>query len=83
MAAKVKRCARRLRNKGADWAVAIDDRDEHGFGTVPEVYCPDCTTAEEHIQREINDATSNYIWRGDRVGLFPKAGPSFPQAALN
>ena len=79
--AKVKRCARcnrRLRTAGADWAVAID-MDQDGFGTVVEVYCPDCTTAEEHTRREINDATSDYIWSGDRVAMWPK----FPEPALN
>jgi hypothetical protein len=75
MAAKVRRCgrcSRRLRNFGADWAVALDlDLDDH-LRTVAEVWCPECTTSEEHIQREINDATTDYRWIGDKVAMWPK-----------
>jgi hypothetical protein len=74
MSTKIKRCTRcnrRLRS-GADWAVSIDSVDDRGYGVVTEVYCPDCTTAEEHIQREINDSTVDYIWSGDRVAMYPK-----------
>lgn len=74
MAAKIKRCARcnrRLRS-GADWAVSMTDFDDHSYGVVAEIWCPDCTTPEEHIQREINDATVDYIWSGDRVAMYPK-----------
>jgi uncharacterized protein with PIN domain len=74
MAAKMKRCARcnRQVRSGADWAVSIDDVDDRGYGVVTEIYCPECTTAEERTEREINDATSNYVWRGDRVAMCPK-----------
>jgi hypothetical protein len=34
---------------------------------VGRVVCPDCATAEEHLQREINDATTDYVWYGERV----------------
>jgi hypothetical protein len=80
MAAKVKRCARcdrRMRN-GVEWACGMDI-DEEGLGTVAEFYCPDCTTAAEHTQREINDATTTYVWYGDRVARFPK----YQETALN
>lgn len=74
MAAKVERCARcgRRRRSGIDWAVEIGDFDDSGFGVADVLYCPECTTTEEHIQREINDATTDYIWRGERVAMYPK-----------
>ncbi len=75
MAAKLVRCARckrRLRSSVDAWAVAIDDPDDRGFGVVTAVWCPDCTTDEEHIEREINDATSDYVWSGERVACWPK-----------
>lgn len=75
MAAKIKRCARcsrRLRGAGTDWAAALElDNDDH-LRTVTEVYCPECTTSEEHITREINDATTDYRWVGDHVVMWPK-----------
>jgi hypothetical protein len=82
MAAKVRRCARcdrRLRGAAADWCVEMGNYATDGYGEVMAVVCPDCTTAEEHVQREINDSTTDYIWRGERVARFPK----FPQSALN
>lgn len=82
-AAKVRRCARcdRRVRSGADWAVSIgDDVDDRGFGVVTEIYCPRWTTAEEHTEREINDATSDYVWRNDRVALWPKRNET---ASLN
>jgi hypothetical protein len=84
MAAKIKRCARcsrRMRGQRAEWACSIDIDDE-GLGTVTEFYCPDCTTAEEHTQRAINDATTSYVWHGGRVARYPKL-PNFQPAALN
>ena len=74
MTKKPKRCARcnrRLRGDRAQWAVGID-LDADGFGAVTELYCPKCTTTEEHIRREINDATLDYIWVGDRILMRPK-----------
>jgi hypothetical protein len=65
------RCGRRLRNSGADWACFIDFGDD-ALGAVTETYCPKCTTSEEHIRREINDATTDYVWVDDRVAMFPK-----------
>jgi hypothetical protein len=82
MAIKTKRCARcdrRLRGAATDWAVAIDAPDDNGYGVVSEIYCPDCTTAQEHTQATVNDTLCNYVWRRDRVGMFPK----FPQETLN
>jgi hypothetical protein len=73
MAKKTERCARcnrRLRD-GAQWACAID-LDTDSLGTVTELYCPKCTTTDEHTRREINDATLDYIWVGDRVLMRPK-----------
>jgi hypothetical protein len=64
------RCGRRLRN-GAEWACSIDFGDD-GLGNVTELYCPECTTTEEHLRREINDATTDYVWFGERVAMFPK-----------
>jgi hypothetical protein len=78
MAAKIKRCARcsrRMRGHCAGWACSIDV-DDDGLGTVTEFYCPDCTTAAEHTQREINDATTRYVWRGGRVARLPKFQPA-------
>jgi hypothetical protein len=75
MAAKVRRCARcdrRLRKSGADWTCWIKIDPSDGLGTVPEVYCPDCTTTEEHLQREVNDATVDYRWLGERLAMYPK-----------
>lgn len=81
MASRVRRCARcdrRVRG-GADWAVIIADMDDRGFGVVTEVLCPDCTTAEEYTQREINDSTVKYVWNNGRVALWPKVS----ETALN
>jgi len=80
MAAKVNRrarCDRRMRNAATaiEWVCAIDIDDED-LGTVTEVYCPKCATSEEHLQREINDSTTRYVWFGDRVARFPKSDPS-------
>ena len=75
MAAKIQRCARcskRLRNGGDDWAVAIDISGEDGMGEVAELYCGACTTTAEHIQRQINDATTDYVWYGDKLARIPK-----------
>lgn len=75
MAAKVKRCARcgRRCRSGADWAVALDLKEqEQDLRTVTEIWCPDCTTSEEHTEREINDATVDYRWVGDKVRMWPK-----------
>ncbi len=79
MAAKLKRCTRcnRRVRSGADWAVSIDSIDDHGFGVVAELYCPRCTTDEEHLRREINDSTCDYVWVGVRVAMLPK----FPETA--
>jgi phage FluMu protein Com len=81
MAAKVKRCGRcnRLVRSGTDWAVSISDVDDSGFGVVDAIYCPRCTTADEHTEQEINDATSDYIWRAGRVAMYPKSS----ETALN
>jgi hypothetical protein len=78
-AAKVKRCSRcnrRLRGTGAAWLCLID-LDDDGWGSVPGVVCPGCTTDEEHTQREINDAITDYVWRGDRLTLFPKVSSGY------
>ena len=40
------------------------------------------TTAAEHTQREIKDATTDYVWIGDRVARYPKF-PEFPEPALS
>jgi hypothetical protein len=53
--------------------------DDRGFGVVTEVLCPDCTTAEEYTQREINDSTVKYVWNNGRVALWPKVS----ETALN
>jgi hypothetical protein len=76
--AKVKRCGRcdrRLRNEGtaADWAVALDPDGASNFKVPTEIWCPSCTSVEEHVQREINDSTVDYLWRGDRVLMWPKS----------
>jgi hypothetical protein len=84
MAAKSKRCARcdrRMRKSGEGWACAMSI-DEEGLGLVTDVYCPACTTDEEHLQRQINDALTNYVWYGDRVARFPKVS-KFKPSALN
>lgn len=74
MAAKIQRCARcdRRVRSGSDWAVSIGDRDREGFGVVTEIYCGDCQTLEEGIERAVNDAMADYVWRGDRVAVWPK-----------
>ena len=78
MAEKVKRCARcnrRLRNTATatDWAVALAPDGDTNFKVVEEIWCPDCTSSDEHLEREINDATVDYLWRGDRILMWPKA----------
>ena len=67
------RCDRRLRGAGIDWACGIALDDDH-TGVVDEFLCPGCITAEEHTTREVNDATTDYIWIGDRVQMWPKTG---------
>jgi hypothetical protein len=73
MASKVRRCARchrRLR-RGRQWACALR-RGADGLADVTELYCPDCTTPEEHTRREINDAAMDYIHVGGRLLVLPK-----------
>jgi hypothetical protein len=85
MAAKVKRCGRcnrRLRGAAVEWVCDIS-LDDDGLGAVTEVYCPKCATDGEHMQREINDATTDYVWYGERVARHPKQLPEFQPAALN
>lgn len=77
MAAKVRKCARcrrRLRGGGDDWSVALE-LDEHNedLRSPGEIWCGGCTTELEYLEREINDSTVDYLWRGDRVLMWPKA----------
>jgi hypothetical protein len=76
MAKKVQRCARcdRRCRSGDSWAVALDlEAGSDCLRTASEIYCPDCTTAEEHTQKEVNDAGNFYIWSGDYVSMWPRA----------
>lgn len=81
MAGRLKRCARcnrRMRNpasSGGDWACSIVHLDgNERVGAVTEVWCPDCITTEEHLQREINDSTTSYTQLGGNlISMWPKA----------
>ncbi|MCV7090206.1 hypothetical protein [Mycobacterium interjectum] len=80
MTAKVNRCARcsrRLRNpraSGADWAVSIATDPQTDLSHVAEIYCPDCTTGTENVQRERTDAAVDYVWFSEeQFQMWPKA----------
>lgn len=79
-ATKVQRCARcnrRLRNprgSGADWAVLVVTDQKTSLSRADEFICPGCTTAEENVQRELNDASSDYVWvTPEQFQIWPKS----------
>lgn len=79
MAAKIQRCARcnrRLRNEATatDWAVSIVTDHETNLSRVDEVWCDRCQSDDEHVEREIRDAATDYVWiTTERFQCWPKA----------
>lgn len=65
-AVKCSRCRRRMRAH-AGWSVVTE------WGRIAEVVCPTCQTSTEHVEADINEATSVAIVAPDgRIGLAPK-----------
>ena len=63
---KCSRCRRRMRSH-ANWSVVTE------WGHVTEVLCPACQTVVEHVEADVNEATSVAIFASDgRIGLAPK-----------
>jgi len=66
------RCDRRLRGAALGWGVQLDFGADQ-LASTGDVLCPDCQTDAEQSARENNDRDYDYVWRGDRVSLWPKA----------
>ena len=49
-----------------DWNVIVE------FGIVTGLLCPDCQTAEENLEAEVNHATFDYTVIGGRLAGRPK-----------
>ena len=62
------RCGRRARSLARmhDWNVIVE------FGSVTGLLCPDCQTAEENLEAEVNHATLDYTVIGGRLAGRPK-----------